>query len=153
MCMVGDADTWDFFAAETPRARKPHRCEECDRTIQPGERYERSFGVIDGAAMTQRVCAHCVEARRWLDRVCGGWLYSAVLMDLGDHIGEGYRDAALVYLAELAVQDWRIARRLDWSRPVNEPKLVPVELVRKLVDESLAYQKAVGHLGRERWAA
>lgn len=41
-----------------PRAKKPHNCDSCWRTIRPGERYLRGVG-LDGTAWTWKECGHC----------------------------------------------------------------------------------------------
>ncbi|WP_454232169.1 hypothetical protein [Mycolicibacterium fortuitum] len=42
-----------------PVARKAHRCSMCYRTIEPGEKYSRSFNVDSGDAWTWKECEHC----------------------------------------------------------------------------------------------
>lgn len=48
-----------------PVARRPHRCSDCNRLIQPGERYHRWKGVSDSGiwpgVATSKVCAECCE--------------------------------------------------------------------------------------------
>lgn len=46
----------------TRRARKPHRCSECRRTIAKGETYQETSGLWDGGWETFRWCIHCVES-------------------------------------------------------------------------------------------
>lgn len=153
MCM-GDPDFGPEWSSERwVTARKPHRCGECGRTIIPKERYERVAGVWDGDFLTQLTCEHCVVARGWLERVCSTWLYNAVLADMQDHEGEGYGDAAFCFLNHLGSQDWRIHPAGRAIQPTIPAPTVPIDLVRKLVRESLAFHAAKGHLGRERWAA
>jgi hypothetical protein len=42
----------------TPKARKPHTCESCRRTIHPGEKYIRQF-IADGQVAVYVECIHC----------------------------------------------------------------------------------------------
>ena len=44
-------------------ARTQHKCYECGRKIQPGERYENCFAVYDGAAVTSPTCSYCLDLR------------------------------------------------------------------------------------------
>lgn len=44
---------------ETPRARKPHRCQLCGRSIAVGERYHSQFNADGGESWMWRECAHC----------------------------------------------------------------------------------------------
>jgi len=41
------------------RARKPHRCSQCDGTITVGESYWRHFWVFDGDAESNAQCLAC----------------------------------------------------------------------------------------------
>lgn len=52
-----------FSTCTTPKARKPHRCCECERTILPGERYQRWTGFWDGSFDTNKSCLPCAEIR------------------------------------------------------------------------------------------
>lgn len=50
----------DFYGEPSyPRARRPHECDTCQRTIDPGEKYRSQFGVFDGSGYTFKQCAHC----------------------------------------------------------------------------------------------
>lgn len=42
-----------------PVARKPHRCDDCARTIEPGEKYIRLFLLGDCGPYTWKRCQHC----------------------------------------------------------------------------------------------
>jgi hypothetical protein len=53
----------EFENIEWPKARKPHRCEECRRIIAAGERYERFSGKFDGSLFCLKTCAECAEIR------------------------------------------------------------------------------------------
>lgn len=50
----------DFTAVSHPKARKPHRCDVCFRTIGPGEKYDRRAGCWDGTFGVWKECPHCV---------------------------------------------------------------------------------------------
>lgn len=63
----------DFQTKTTPKARKPHRCEEsrCRRTrdILPGQVYVRIAGSYEGDFYTSILCTRCDRAyRRCRDR-------------------------------------------------------------------------------------
>ena len=98
MCMIDDADyTVDVLAETRPRAKVAHRCAECRREIAPGETYLReTFLDEDREMVTHKTCAHCQIVREWLLRECGGWLYSGIAEDIGDHAGYGMPVARLV---------------------------------------------------------
>ena len=56
------------YAVTNPKARAPHRCDLCNRTIRPGETYLRGAGLDGSCAWTWRECAHC-DAIRDVTRV------------------------------------------------------------------------------------
>lgn len=85
MCMIEDAEIWRVYRTQDRRARRDHRCEECDRRIATGERYHHAVGLLDGDWYTMRCCAHCRAAAEWLVVVCGGYIHSAVLEELREH--------------------------------------------------------------------
>jgi hypothetical protein len=47
-----------------PKARKQHKCCECHRDIQPGEKYQRSEGLWEGEWMTFKTCMLCYDLRK-----------------------------------------------------------------------------------------
>ena len=47
-----------------PKARKRHKCCECRKTIQPGEKYQLIEGLWDGDCWDRfKTCAECAEMR------------------------------------------------------------------------------------------
>lgn len=48
-----------FYHHETRTARTAHRCYDCLRIIDPGERYNRGAGMGNAYAWTWKDCAHC----------------------------------------------------------------------------------------------
>jgi hypothetical protein len=74
----------DVYDCTAQKARKPHRCSECWRTIAKGESYERHSGLWDGSWETFRWCQHCSAACKVLTEeiedfcFCFGSLYEAV---------------------------------------------------------------------------
>jgi ssDNA-binding Zn-finger/Zn-ribbon topoisomerase 1 len=63
MCFYTD-DYPEFHETTTPKARKPHRCEECGRTIQRGEQYHRASGKFDGVFYSTATCLECEATRK-----------------------------------------------------------------------------------------
>ncbi len=74
----------DFSTTETRTARKPHRCYECKRGIQPGEKYEHVIGKYDGKFSIYDTCALCVEIRDAF--TCGNaWYYGQLWEEMRDY--------------------------------------------------------------------
>src|SRR5882762_4490119 len=60
ICLTADFDgTSEFFAGKVCKARKQHKCCECDKDIQTGEEYEYTSGKSDGEFWTARTCLIC----------------------------------------------------------------------------------------------
>ena len=55
----------------TPTARKPHRCDGCGTTIQPGTQYDRWTGLYDVHFATTKHCLPCNKLRSAMYR--SGW--------------------------------------------------------------------------------
>lgn len=125
MCMIDGCDEMvEVLQSRKPVARKVHKCHECRRDIQPGERYEYHAGLLDGGWVTYKTCQQCLSVREWLIQVCSGWVYGQIGEDLLEHFWEGYG----IWLARayLGVRDkWR---RRDGSLmpPMTLPDNLPV---------------------------
>lgn len=66
VCIGGyDSDgPCEFFTEVWPKAKKDHTCEDCNRKIQAGERYQRVSGKYDGEFFDVCTCALCHEIRQ-----------------------------------------------------------------------------------------
>lgn len=49
----------ELVAIESPTARKHHSCDDCGRTVNPGEKYMRQFVIGDYGPYRWKRCAHC----------------------------------------------------------------------------------------------
>jgi len=91
-CSCIDIDSSDYpgpklFKEKIVKARKQHKCSECDADIQPGERYENASGVWDGEFSTHKTCSICCEIRNAL--FCGTYMFGEVweeIRQLGDEL-------------------------------------------------------------------
>jgi hypothetical protein len=102
-----------------PVAKAAHRCAECGRVIEPGERYLRERYVWDGKFTVHKTCAHCEVARDWLAQECGGWLYGGVEEDIREHcFGYGY-----------GMDLYRLAVGIAWKWRTPRGRLLPVPAV------------------------
>lgn len=107
MCMIDDADPMAFVFQQTPQARKPHVCSECNRTIQPNETYTRSSVGFENTVKTYKMCAQCKDAADWLEYHCGGWCYGSIKEELEEHYFEGYREDGLQSLLIGIRRGWK----------------------------------------------
>ncbi len=58
-----DADPVEFYSTTTPKARKPHICDECREPIAKGDTYQRTVYKFEGALGVDRLCASCAESK------------------------------------------------------------------------------------------
>ena len=54
------------YAASIHTARVAHKCYECRRTIEAGQRYERVAMLFEGRWSTYKTCGRCVSMRAWV---------------------------------------------------------------------------------------
>lgn len=57
----GDGEPGELVTVEKLKARKPHKCHECERTIEPGTLYTRISGKWYGEFSTMAECFDCEE--------------------------------------------------------------------------------------------
>ena len=67
MCNCDDTSP-DAFTRRTVRARKAHRCVECDAAIPAGASYEVISGIWGGEPDRFRTCSTCAEVRHLFER-------------------------------------------------------------------------------------
>lgn len=86
-----DADPPEFCHHEIRKARKQHKCYECRRKIEPGERYEHVSGKWDGGLASMSVCLDCVSIRKafFLDGFTYGGIWEDFIGYLQETIGCG----------------------------------------------------------------
>ena len=93
----------DFNCTKYPTARKAHRCDECARVIQPGERYSRTAAIWEGDWFTNVACLHCAIAR--------------MIVDYGDdYYSEGYYHGLREWLADSAEHVWSLRLKVGVER-------------------------------------
>lgn len=92
-----------LYQRELRTARKEHRCKECRRRIQPGERYERVFGIWGGDPDVYNTCPHCLALRDHITAhvPCFCWNHSTMLDD-AESVIEHYRHESPELAAEVA---------------------------------------------------
>lgn len=87
VCIYSDCDEpCEFADVSMRKARKPHKCSECGRRINPGEKYEHYWGKFDGevsAIDTCAVCAEIADAFYCDGRLYGGGLWESMEQVMG----------------------------------------------------------------------
>ena len=62
-----DSDGYSsFYTAQRRKARKQHRCLECNAPILPGETYEYAAGKSEGGMWDAKTCAACLALVDWI---------------------------------------------------------------------------------------
>lgn len=116
MCRVDYCDEHCTVLADAwRRARKPHKCTECGRVIDPGERYHFEAVLFDGAVGPHKTCEHCSVARNWLGWECGGFVYGEVAEEIREHAEEYWPNHATKLLLRLDAGLKARWRRTDGS--------------------------------------
>jgi hypothetical protein len=80
-----DFDPADWKSIRTLRARKAHRCCECQGEIAPGQTYENYVLGSDGTISRYKTCAMCVEIR---SAFCcdGSWLFETIWDEMTEYV-------------------------------------------------------------------
>lgn len=123
MCMYDYSEPAQLLSASSPKARKDHKCDECRRVICKGEIYKAESTLYEGEFSAHKTCTHCMVAREWLSDECGGYVWSAVVEDIGEHVSErkGYDEG--VDLARMYVGMRRKWQRFDGAGLLKVPKM------------------------------
>ena len=123
VCIEHDIDGHnEFFCQSRPTARKEWRCEECGRTIHPGDRYERSTGKSEGEFFSVQTCSVCAEIRGAF--VCGGAVFGMLWESIRDEMfpiwdTQGPIDC-LAKLETREARDYAREQYADWQTDQEE---------------------------------
>lgn len=82
----------------TPTARTEHRCNNCGRTIAPGETYHRQSNVYEDRAYTWKSCQHCEATAQLLDLYSWADDYGVGPDNFVNHDPETWAEARLCVL-------------------------------------------------------
>ena len=76
-CYCDDTDAPTAFQQSARKAKKDHRCNECNRSIEQGETYRHVWGVWDNTAQTFKTCPDCIDFIAWFEAhvPCVCWAY------------------------------------------------------------------------------
>ena len=96
-CDVDDYCT--MLREEQPTARKQHKCHECRRVIEVGEKYNLEVTLYDGEISTYKTCLDCMSIRREFFK--NGFYYEGIVEALGEHVKDSDGDISESCLASL----------------------------------------------------
>ena len=113
-CIYLDVDSDAVEVVTMRMARKAHRCLECRRDIQPGQRYEVRAQFAEGSASTFKTCSVCAEIRNAF--FCSGWYYGDVWQQVRESMFEdrGLTSACLEKLATVEAKQFLQQRWWTW---------------------------------------
>lgn len=118
MCMIDSCDEFSIVLREEQRkARKEHKCMECFRTINKGEKYLNEGTLFDGRKSTHKTCSHCQVVRKWLTNNCGGFAYGCIREDFNDHAIEYTHIPSLVITNALMYNRWMTKKGTLYRKP------------------------------------
>jgi len=87
-CDVEDYCT--MLREEQPVARKQHKCNECKRVIDVGEKYNLEVTVYDGEISKHKTCLDCLSIRREFFK--DGFYYGETKWMLEEHVNDSGGD-------------------------------------------------------------
>ena len=116
VCIGVEPDgTCDFFVQEIRKARKPHRCCECNKEIQIGERYEHARGKFYGEMWNSDTCLICAEIAEAF--YCNGRMFGGELwQDMDDcEVWQGMTTGCLDRLKTASAKAELMRRWQEWK--------------------------------------
>ena len=85
-CSCGDNfEPCEVGTHKKVKARKEHKCSECNRIIRPGEHYQYITGLMDGRWSSMKRCIQCQQI--CIDYFCGVIGRGAVRELAREHLG------------------------------------------------------------------
>lgn len=114
VCLTGYDGDSEFFRTEIRKARKPHICSECEKGIQPGEKYEHATGKSDGDLWAFDTCLVCAEIAETF--YCEGRLFGGMLWEeMGEYAFEHMTTGCLDRLTTAAAKAELVRRWNEWK--------------------------------------
>lgn len=106
MCSIDYDYAVTVLTDQSRTARKDHKCGECGRLIKKGEKY-RYISFTGDEFGYSKACAHCEQARHWLNKHCGGWKFGGLHEELTEHFFDGYTEDFLGRLVVSIRRGWK----------------------------------------------
>lgn len=83
---LDEGESPEFFEEKEIAAKTPHKCGECGREINKGEKYLRAVGKWDGVISTYKTCSDCKSIREQF--FCKSGDFGYIFYDLREYISE-----------------------------------------------------------------
>jgi methionyl-tRNA synthetase len=119
-CYCDLGETPRVYHAARPKARAAHQCDECGRTIHPGERYERVRAIWEDTPYLIKTCVYCLAMRDLLEAhaKCFCWMHHSLRDDIRDWLDEhGLAAGGLAF----ALGRIEVERRREATERQNSP--------------------------------
>jgi hypothetical protein len=123
MCRIDGGERAEVYVAKIRKAAKAHKCYECRRQINTGERYHNAKVIYEGQPDEFKTCAHCTVGVAWLKHNCGGYMFGDVMEDIREHADEypAIAKPIMDYVARMRRQ-WQ---RADGRGLLAAPRPIP----------------------------
>ena len=95
------------------KARKSHICDECDKTIQSGETYERITQLYEGEWSRLSICLICSEISICLS--CDGRIIGNMWEDIRDNVFPTMTTGCLAKLKTAAAKQHLVNKWNEWK--------------------------------------
>jgi hypothetical protein len=113
VCLSGFDGYSEFCHTQIRKARKAHRCSECDKEILPGERYERATGKSEGELWDADTCLICAEIAKAF--YCEGRWFGGMLWESMYEVFPEMTTGCLERLQTAAAKTELIRRWNEWK--------------------------------------
>jgi hypothetical protein len=140
-----DIDEWsEKIICETRQSEKIHKCDECYKDIQVGEKYELYKGSMDYESFTQVTCMDCISMRNSFFR--SGYIFGTIWENLYEFLSDvegNIKEECISTLTPVARD--KVCRYINdiWMEHWLE---YPVQLASRtyIMSENLSYWKRPG---------
>jgi hypothetical protein len=115
VCLYSDDSDgyFEFLEQDVRKSRKERTCEECQRVIAVGERYEASRGKWEGEFWTWTCCLLCAEIAETF--YCDGRMYGRLWEDMQEAAFPELTTGCLDRLKTAAAKEYLLSRWNAWK--------------------------------------
>lgn len=114
VCIGGDDyEPWEFYSDRTIKARKEHKCCECNRPITKGTEYQYISGKCDGYFSDYHTCLDCKNIRSGLS--CGPVGLSMLWDEIEEVFDQFKNTACLSKIKTPSAKEYFLERWRKWK--------------------------------------